>query len=125
MTDPHEVVVDVIAVGEEPDEWQMVLVEAGPWEGETITHLKRIQARMYGCVDAALDGQLSAKFPDAIGKWVLIVLDCYGGPQNEIQRFFDRFSDGVFSIDDYRKSLQEQAFVQGIRFQLNLGSLPS
>lgn len=111
--------VDFIARGDLPDQWQMVLVEEGPWPGPLNEELRRIQERLYGCIDAALDGLLAEKFPDSYGKEIEIRLDCYDLPKVEISEFFERFSEGVFCIEDYRKALSQSKFVAAISFRIN------
>ena len=89
----------------------MVLVENGPWRGPMDLYLRKLQERLYGCVDAALDGQLAERFPESAGKSVVIQLDCYDLPKDEVQAFFTAFAEGVFSIADYRVALAESRFV--------------
>ena len=115
--------VDFIARGSTPEEWKMVLVESGPWRGAMDLHLRNLQERLYGCVDAALDGQLAERFPESAGKSVVIQLDCYDLPKNEVQAFFSAFSKGVFSIADYRVALAESRFVKGISFDVTFDSI--
>lgn len=101
----------------------MVLVESGPWHGPIDLHLRNLQARLYGCVDAALDGQLAGQFPDSAGKSVVIQLDCYNLPKDEVQAFFAAFAKGVLSIADYRIALAESQFVKGIAFDVTFDSI--
>ena len=101
----------------------MVLVESGPWRGPTDSHLRNLQERLYGCVDAALDGQLAEQFPESVGKSVVIQLDCYDLPKNELQAFFTAFSEGVFSIADYRIALAGSRFVKSISFDVTFDSI--
>jgi hypothetical protein len=115
--------VDFIARGSTPEEWKMVLVESGPWHGPIDSHLRNLQERLYGCVDAALDGQLAGQFPESAGKSVVIQLDCYNLPKDEVQAFFTAFAKGVFSIADYRVALAESQFVEGISFDVTFDSI--
>ena len=115
--------VDFLARGSTPDEWKMVLVESGPWQGSLDPHLRNLQERLYGCVDAALDGQLAEQFPESVGKSVVIQLDCYDLPKDEVQAFFTAFADGVFSINDYQVALAETQFVKGISFAVTFDSI--
>jgi hypothetical protein len=119
MGNERTTVVDFVAKGATPDEWKMVLVEEGPWTGAIEAQLKRVQERLYGCVDAALDGQLAEKFPESNGKTIVIQLDCYNLPKSEVAAFFDKFSGGIFSTPDYRQALEESQFVKGISFEVN------
>jgi hypothetical protein len=123
MSVERTTVVDFVAKGDSPDEWKMVLVEEGPWSGSIADRLRRIQERMYGCIDAALDGQLAARFPDSKGKRVIVQLDCYNVPRVEVEDFFQCFSSEVLSLDDYRQALEHSAFVQGIGFDISFDSI--
>lgn len=112
-------VVDFIAKGDTADTWRMILVEEGPWS-EIDLEMTRLQNRLYDCIDAALDGQLSQKFPATLGKNLLIQLDGYNLPEEHVSQFFDVFSNNILLIDDYANALKENAFVKEIRFNLNL-----
>jgi hypothetical protein len=109
--------VDFVTRGE--GEWKMVLVEQGPWRGPVDEQLRRIQDRLYGCLDAVLDGQLAAKFPESLNKRIVIRLDCYDVPKEEVATFFDKFAKGVFGIRDYRHALDVSQFVSEFAFEVN------
>ena len=119
MKNNRTTVVDFIARGDIPEEWKMVLVEEGPWSDSIESQLRRIQDRLYGCIDAAIDGQLAELYPDSTHKIIVIQLDCYDLPRNEVTEFFDRFSNGVFLADGYRQSIKDNAFVKGIKLEIN------
>lgn len=116
-------VVDFVARGESPSEWTMVLVEQGPWVDSITLNLRRLQDRLYGSVDAALDGQLASQFPESKGKNVTIRVDGYNLPRAEVTSFFERFSRGVLLMEDYKRALNDNEFVSGISFKLNLLSI--
>lgn len=116
-------IVDFVAKGDAPDEWKLVLVEEGPWTGPIEDQLRRVQDRLYGSIDAALDGQLAEKFPESRGKKIVIQLDSYNLPRAEVAEFFDRFSKGVLSTADYQQALQGNAFVKDISFRLNFETI--
>jgi hypothetical protein len=113
-------VVDFVARGVEPDEWRLVLVEQGPWHGDTDTELSRLQTRLYDCIDAALDGQLAAKYPESRGKRVVIQVDGYELPAEEVSTFFMRFSSELPKLDGYTDAVTGNAYVASIGFELNL-----
>lgn len=123
MSAERTTVVDFVAKGATPDEWKMVLVEEGPWIGSIDTQLGRVQDRLYGAIDAALDGQLAERFPESSGKKIIIQLDGYNLPKAEVAEFFDRFSKGVLSKPDYQQALQNNRFIRGIAFQVNFESI--
>lgn len=123
MSAEHTTVVDFVTKGETPEEWRMVLVEEGPWAGSIDTQLRRVQDRLYGVVDAALDGQLAEKFPESKSKKIVIQLDCYNLPEAEVKGFFDKFSKGIFETTDYHQALKDSQFVKGISFEVNFESI--
>lgn len=123
MSNERTTVVDFVAHGDTPDEWKMVLVEQGPWTGPVEAQLGRLQDRLYGTVDAALDGKLAEKFPDSKGKKVVIELHGYNLPQPEVAEFFARFSEGVFSTPDYRAALKRNDFVRDVSFRVTFESI--
>ena len=99
-------IVNFVAKGDSLGGWRMVLVEEGPWAGSVDEQLRRIQERLYGCIDAAIDGQLSENFPESRGSHVVVQLDCYNIPQAAIQNFFEEFSSNVLLQEDYKGALQ-------------------
>lgn len=111
--------VDFVARTDSPEEWRMVLVEQGPWLSDENDELRRIQDRLYGCVDAVLDGKLAEQFPETLGKHIVIQLDCYGLPRVDVENFFKAFSNGVFSLPDYKKALMSSSFAKRISFEVN------
>ena len=68
MSKERDTVVNFVSRTDDPNEWRMVLVEQGPWNGGSERELRRIQDRLYGCLDAAIDGQLAEQFPETRGK---------------------------------------------------------
>lgn len=123
MNTERTTIVDFVAKGSTPDEWKMVLVEEGPWHGPIEGQLRRVQERLYGCIDAALDGQLAEKFPESKGSQIIIQLDCYNLPKKEVTSFFDTFSKGVLSIPDYQKALNNNPYVKRVSFEINFESI--
>lgn len=111
--------VDFVTRNPSLDEWKMVLVEEGPWGRPLDRQLRRLQERLYGCVDAALDGKFAEQFPDSKGKRVVVRLDCYNLPRDEVEAFFNRFSTGVMSLADYREALDGSTFVSELAFEIN------
>ena len=102
----------------------MVLVEEGPWdEADHEAHLRRVQDRLYECVDAAVDGRLAEKFPESAGQRVLIRLDGYNLPGAVVREFFDRFASTVLQLPDYAAALAKSEAVASIGFELQLSEL--
>lgn len=125
MSSGKTVVVDFVAKGHHENEWRMVLVEQGPWTEPFEDELRRVQGRLYACIDAAIDGQLAEKFPQTLRQRVIIQLDGYGLPKDEVRGFFDRFAAGISTLPDYRQALLASSYVTDIAFKLNLDDTPN
>ena len=100
----------------------MVLVEEGDWS-DIDARLRLLQQRMYGCIDAAIDGQLADKFPETKGKLIVVSVDFYDAPEEEVSEFFERFSKNVFLIPSYKDGLRLSRFVKDIVFEANFETL--
>ncbi len=116
-----EVTVNFVDFDDEREVCLMVLVEEGPWGDQVHDHLVRLQGRIYGCLDAALDGQLAEMFPRSKGMTVVVQVDCYDVPQTAIEDFIQRFSEGVTSLPDY--STDASPFVREFLFEVNHDTL--
>ena len=120
MTATPDFIVDFVTRGDTDEEWRMVLVEQGPWHPPFVNELRRLQDRLYECVEAALGGQLAVKFPESHGKRVVVQLDGYRLPATEVHAFFQRFAAGALATDEYRDALASCPFVSAISFELSL-----
>jgi hypothetical protein len=100
-----DVTIDFVAFDPQLDAWLLVLVEPGPWTDATVNaRLVALQNRLYGCLEAALDGQIAERFPEAADAKVIVradCYDCYGTARDEVDAFIRRFSAGVRDIPDY------------------------
>ena len=47
--------IDFVTFDDERNACLLVLVEKGPWTGSVEEHLKALQEKLYGCLEAALD----------------------------------------------------------------------
>lgn len=123
MNKSHTFVVDFVVKGDSPDVMKMVLVEEGDWS-DIDARLRLLQQRMYECIDAAIDGQLTDQFPETKGKKIVISIDFYDAPHKEASEFFERFSKNVFLIPSYEDALKQSEFVKDIAFEANFETLP-
>lgn len=120
-----QVTVDFVARSSDGASWSMVLVEQGPWGNVQVEpNLRRLQDRLYGCVDAALDGKLAEQFPESTGKAVAIRLDAYNVPELPVREFFERFSQQVLHLPEYAAALKASTIVSRITFELQLEPSP-
>lgn len=115
-----EVTVNFIAFDDARDACLMVLVEEA-WTGGMEDHLRALQDRMFGCLDAALGGQLAEQFPGAVGKMIVVRVDCYDVSRREVDEFVSRFAAGVCELPDY--SAEHSPYIAGYRFEVNHDTL--
>ena len=111
------VTVDFVAFDDERDACLLVLVEQGPWSGVVEDHLRKLQDRLYGCLEAALDGQVAERFPRAANMKFVVRVDCYGVPRDEVDEFMGKFSEGVLKMSDYSPS--SSPWVRSFAFEVN------
>ena len=110
------ITVDFVAFDDDRNACLLVLVEEG-WREPIEEHLRSLQERFYGCLNAALDGQVADLFPNSIGRDIVIQVDCYDLPVEPIDDFVRRFAAGVFEMSDY--SPEASPFVQAFKFEVN------
>jgi hypothetical protein len=116
-----QVTVDFVARDQPHGGWSLILIEEGPWDAATISdHLRRIQDRLYTCLDAALEGAVTAQYPESTGKPLMIRLEAFNVPEAELRDFFGRFASEVPKLPDYAKALREQHFFPTVSFDLNV-----
>jgi hypothetical protein len=114
---PMPVTIDFVAFDDEQDACLLVLVEQGPWAGSVEEHLSALQDRLYGSLEAALDGQLAERFPKAANKKVILRVDCYNLPRDAVDDFMERFSKGVREMAEYSPSSSK--WVRSFDFEVN------
>ena len=117
-----KVVIDFLAKGKSDDEWLVVFVEEGRID-KVDEFLYALQKKFYDCLDAILDGALAEKFPQTKGGRIVIRLDGYDLPEEQVREFFLAFSNGALETEDYRAALNDNQFVREIGFELNLSEL--
>ena len=122
----NTVTVDFVARGEDPSTLKLVLVEQGPWPAEGVeAQLRRVQGRLYDCLDAAIDGQVAAQYPESVGRKITIRLDGYELPEDIVRNFFGAFAAQVRDLPDYSSALAGSKYVSSIGFELELQRLPT
>jgi hypothetical protein len=96
----------------------LILVEDGPWDDAIDDRLRRVQDRLYDCLDVLLDGGFSDRYPRAKGKDFIVRVDCYSAP-TEVGVFFEEFTKGVLEIPEYREALNGSVHVRSVRFAIS------
>jgi hypothetical protein len=122
----QQVKIDLVTEHPETGVFAIILVETGPWApGTEQAELRRIQGRLYDCVDVAVDGQLAAKYPDSKGRPVRIQLDTYDIPEELVRPFFDRFAEHVSAWSEVQQTIESKQNVKAIAFEYNAGVIES
>jgi hypothetical protein len=112
--------IDVVTEHPETGVFALILVETGPWKAGTEDgELRRIQGRLYDCVDVAVDGHLAATYPKSRGRPVRIQLDTYDIAEGLVRPFFDRFADHVNTWAEVQQAIQAKRNVTSLTFEYN------
>jgi hypothetical protein len=109
-----------LVTGRADGAFAMVLVEEGPWEKAKVEeNLRRIQQRLYDCVDIVVDGHLSAKYPQSRGRPVIVRLDCYDTPDTPVRDLLRRFAQHIRDSKEVQRDLAAGGHVNSIDFEYN------
>jgi hypothetical protein len=120
-----DVTVDFVARDQPHGGWALVLVEEGPWTDDEIeAQLRRVQARLYTCLDAVLDGQVAERFPDSKGAPLAIRLEAHDVPRRQLEDFFHRFSTSVPKLPEFEQSMRNCSSYPAIHFELRVTDIP-
>ena len=115
-----EITVDFVAFDDERNACRLVLIEEA-WESAVEDHLRHLQERLFGCLDASLDGQVAELFPKSLGRMIVLQIDCYGLPRKPIDEFVRRFSIGINDLPDY--SVESSPYISGFQFEVHHGGI--
>ena len=119
-----QVTIDFVTEDQANGRWNLILVEEGPWEDDEITsQLRRVQGRLYGCLDAILDGQIAKAYPDSVNKPIEIRVDAYNVPRPQFSTFFEAFAAKVLEVPDYKLALEKNDLIPSISFCLEFGEI--
>ena len=97
----------------------LLLVEQGPWMDAPEVHLRKLQERLYDCLDIAIDGHLAALHPESRGKVVVIRVDAHATPQGAVSEFVERFALHAQGSTEIQDAVARQDFVSALDFECN------
>ena len=100
----------------------MVLVEQGPWSGDEADNLRRVQDRIYNCVEAAISGGLAAAMPETSGAPVELRLDVLDAPLDLLTKLVQAISSYVGTDPNYQSEIRDSEHLQSLDFEVS--SLP-
>ena len=92
------------------------------WSGDEADNLRRVQDRIYTCVDAAIDGGLAAAMPETSGAPVELRLDVLDAPLDLLTRLVQAVSSHVGTDSSYQSEIRESEHLQSLDFAVS--SLP-
>jgi hypothetical protein len=116
----RRLVIDLITERPSDGAFVLVLVEEGPWElSQTESQLRRIQDRLYDCVDAAVDGHVARLYPESRMRPFVIRLDCYDTPDQPARDFVARFAEAIAASEEINRDMASQGFVRSLQFEVN------
>jgi hypothetical protein len=119
------VTIDLITQDPKRDSIILVAVEEGPWPSSSIEEqLIRVQNKLLDYVDIAVGGQLARRYPDSIGRQVIIRLDSYDTPREATEQLFFRIAEYVHGSTDIQATITKERYISGIAFEINQRSLP-
>src|SRR5215471_2440469 len=96
----------------------LVLVEEGPWSAVDVEQeLRRLQGRLFDCVEATVDGDIAQRYPRAMGGVVVIRLDCYNLPRRLIEALFRKFRDYVSQWDELKRDFAGKQMVSALEYE--------
>jgi hypothetical protein len=116
----RQVKIDLVTENPQTGIFSLVLVEVGPWEsGTAAQQLRRLQERLYDCIDAAVDGQVAGRFPASRGRPIRIQLDTYDIPASIIRPHFETFAAHIATWDEVQRKIRTHRHVQSLEFEYN------
>ncbi len=86
---------------------------------------RRIQDRLLDCVDAAVDGGVARLHPDSTGKLIVIRLNCYDTPHEQLEEHFFRVAEHVHRSKEIQAAIRDKHYVAGLEFEFNWRTLPN
>ena len=117
---PSTVTIDVVTEHPETGVFALILVETGPWpSGSVEDELRRVQTRLYDCVDVAVDGKLADLYPESKGRSVRIQLDTYDIPEQVVRPFFERFANHVATWPEVQAAIKKNRNVESLALEYN------
>lgn len=119
-----KVTIDLIGRNSEDDEYILILVEEGPWDELSFEdRLRKIQDRVYGVVDAAIDGALIQQYPDSKGQKICVQIDCYDPPSDLVKKLVKGLGNYISDNDEYQKAIKREKKISSIRITYYEGQL--
>ncbi|HYG67039.1 MAG TPA: hypothetical protein VD838_05245 [Anaeromyxobacteraceae bacterium] len=113
-----EVCVDFVTFDEANDEWAVYVVEDPPWpkdEEGWKARLSALQDRVLDIADAAIDGGVSARFPESRGRRVRIQVDSPTGTPERLQSFVEKLQRYLATDPTSSRAVQASSHVEGLR----------
>lgn len=120
----NDIKIDLITHDPVKDACKLIAVAQGPWAPQELEgQLRTLQEKLYAYVDAAVDGFIAETYPEFKGKSVVIRLDCYGVPRNEVEQFFNQFSEHIRNNADVQARIAGERNIKDLSFEFSWASI--
>jgi hypothetical protein len=118
------ITIDLVTHDPKQDAFVLVAVEQGPWPPNTTDEqLLRLQNKLLDYVNVAVDGGLAQRYPESLGKPVIIRLDSYDTPREQTEELFFCVAEYVHQSSDIQAAVTNKRYVAGLTFEINQRSL--
>ncbi|HEV7242724.1 MAG TPA: hypothetical protein VGQ36_26080 [Thermoanaerobaculia bacterium] len=107
-------------VVEDPDgSWRLLLLE-GPWDDPLDPeNLRKVQKRISDCVTASINGYLAERYPESLGRSVVIQVDSYDTPRAQMDALLQALQRGIDTSPEIQSCIQERNCVANVRIVHN------
>lgn len=120
----NDIKIDLITHNPEKDACQLIAIAQGPWAAQELEgQLRTLQEKLSAYVDAAVDGFVAKMYPEVSGKSLIIRLDCYGVPRNEVEQFFNQFSEQIRNSSEVQARIARDRHIKDLSFEFSWASI--
>ncbi|MEN6505041.1 MAG: hypothetical protein ABFD92_10905 [Planctomycetaceae bacterium] len=109
---------DLITLDDANGEIVLYLVEDGPWpddEREVSACASRIQERIFGALDVAVDGHLAKKYPEMKSDRIRIQVDSPHGAPTWLSELIDQIGRCFEQNQECRDAIKNSPYVRALR----------
>jgi hypothetical protein len=112
------VTIDTITHDPANDELVLYLVEDGPWpasEEDWRACIRSIQDRILSAVEIAVDGGLTTRYPDSVGKGVRIQIDSPAGCPAPLEELVEAVARFLREDPSYAAAIEKSLHIRSLR----------
>lgn len=111
--------IDFVTSDSDGRSWKLILVE-GPWNPpDSPVQLALLAKRISNTIEAALTGQIAARYPDSAGHAMTIQVDSYDTPRQQVDALIAQARARVEASADIQAQFKRREFVSALEFEHN------